>query len=101
MLVLGMLVALRPALWLGAVVMAGFLAEYAVIVVEEERDLSEGRSQSLEARSQSAELRMAVSGRREAESESFTLLRALCEWRTWVVTGVAFGLALVKAALRG
>jgi len=101
LLVVGMLVALRPALWLGAVVMAGFLAEYAVIVVEEERDLSEGRSQSLEARSQSAELRMAVSGRREAESESFTLLRALCEWRTWVVTGVAFGLALVKAALRG
>jgi hypothetical protein len=58
---------------------------------------SEGRSEKREARSRSAELRMAVSGRREAEGGSFSLRRAMCEWRTWVVTGVAWGLAMAKA----
>jgi uncharacterized low-complexity protein len=171
LLVAGMLVALRPALWLGAVVMAGFVVEYAVIMVEEERYLSARRTQRLEARSQSAEvqcgeerlakdegreadggqadrrsqkpearsqsaevqcgeerpakgegreadggqadrrsqkpearmqnaeLRMAVSGRREAEGGSFSARRALCEWRTWVATGVAFGLAVARALI--
>jgi uncharacterized membrane protein len=135
LLVAGMLVALRPALWLGTVVMAGFVVEYAVIMVEEERYLSARRTQRLEARSQSAEvqcgkerlakgegreadggqadrrsqkpearmqnaeLRMAVSGRREAEGGSFSARRALCEWRTWVATGVAFGLAVARALI--
>jgi isoprenylcysteine carboxyl methyltransferase (ICMT) family protein YpbQ len=108
LLVTGMLVALRPAWWMGAVVMAGFVVEYAAIVVEEERDLSAERSQSLESRSESAEVqvgseRTANGDRREARGESFLLSRALVEWRTWVVTGVAWGLAMLKAlaATRG
>jgi hypothetical protein len=31
--------------------------------------------------------------------DSFLLSRALVEWRTWVVTGVAWGLAMVRAAI--
>jgi hypothetical protein len=193
LLVAGVLVALRPALWLGIVVLAGFVMEYTMIVVAEERELaggrsqmsdvrcemlevrkgeerdpSESRSQKAEGRVQKAEVewerdreiegsrdRVADSGLR-AESpesmgeeqgtvnwenrgqslgapasnvlgapsgraarysprfprpceetvpvlrqrpESFLLSRALCEWRTWVVSGVAFGLAVAKALL--
>jgi hypothetical protein len=117
-LVVGMLVALRPAVWLGAMVVVGFIVEYTMIVVaeekdlaakgkaergndevaEEERDLTNGRGQKSEGRGQKAEVPMADSGGREAEGESFSLRRALCEWRTWVVTGVAWGLAVMKAA---
>ena len=161
LLVLGMLVALRPAVWMGAVVMAGFIGEYMLIVAEEERDLSarrsqklearsrsaevprpgggltdkseaksqrpkgkttdgEGRSEKLEARSESAEVHGKEGGgaekseakgqkargktangeRRMAKGEQFGSARALCEWRTWVVTGVAWGLAMVRAAIR-
>jgi hypothetical protein len=85
------------------------------------------RSQKLEARGQSAEVqwldetkaeaksqkpkakagangerRMATAGSRESRvesRESFRLARALCEWRTWVATSAAFGLAVAKAAI--
>jgi hypothetical protein len=100
LLVAGMLVALRPALWLSTVALAGFVLEYTLIVVAEERDLANGRGQKSEGRGQKAEVPMAASGEREAEGESFSLRRALCEWRTWVVTGVAWGLAVVKALAR-
>ena len=190
LLVAGMLLALRPPLWLAAVVLAGFVVEYTLIVVTEEKDLAAkgkvergndkvpqeeeclpglggnakyrmqnaegkmgeegGRSEKLEARSQSAEVptawrresgeerqelsraggnaecklqaakgevadgrsqkrearvenaefQMADGGGREAEGESFSAQRALCEWRTWVATGVAWGLGVVKALVR-
>jgi hypothetical protein len=123
LLVCGMLVAMRPPLWLAVVALVGFVAEYTVIVVTEEKDLAGrrcqmsdvrcemsevrdaesgcegGRSQKSEARMQNAEFQKAVSGKRGAEGESFSRRRALCEWRTWVVTGVGFGLALVKALI--
>jgi hypothetical protein len=142
MLVAGMLVALRPALWLGAVVLAGFIAEYSLIVAAEEAELAEvedkskaksqepkakaeegeqanERSQRLEARSQSAEVHgteggvtdepeakgqkskgKAANGEgRMAKGEQFSSVRALCEWRTWVVTGAVWGLAMLKAAI--
>ncbi|MCX6842280.1 MAG: hypothetical protein NTX53_08380 [candidate division WOR-3 bacterium] len=112
LLVAGMVIALRPPLLLMAVVLVGFCVEYAVIVVEEERDLSRGRGQRLEARRQNAEVlrqeaksqepkaKTANGDGREANGEQFTVGRAMCEWRTWVVTGVAFGLAVAKAAAR-
>ncbi len=117
LLVVGMLLALRPAMWLGAMVVVGFIVEYTMIVAVEERDLAakgkvergndevaeverdlaNGRGQKSEGRGQKAEVPMAASGRREAEGGSFSLSRALVEWRTWVVTGVAWGMAAVKA----
>ena len=111
LLVVGMLVALRPGIVARAGVMVGFVLVYALIVVEEERDLSRGRSQKLEAGSQNAEVlrseaksqkpevKTANSERRKASGERFAFGRAMCEWRTWVVTGVAFGLAVAKAAI--
>jgi hypothetical protein len=104
LLVAGMLVALRPAWWLGTVVLAGFIVEYGMIVAAEERHLAGRRSQRLEARGESAEVqsgrgRMARGEWRGAIGESFLLSRALVEWRTWVVTGFALGLAMAKALL--
>jgi hypothetical protein len=85
LLVVGMLVAMRPAVWLGAVVVVGFVAEYTFIVVAEEAYLAgrrcnakckmqdaegkmadveeEGWSEKLEAGSDSAEAGMAERGR--------------------------------------
>ncbi len=118
LLVVGMLVALRPAVWLGAAVVAGFILEYALIISAEETDLAGRRSQKLEARSETAEVAdgegeaegkseaksqepkaktVADGERREALGDSFFVSRALCEWRTWVVTGVGWGLAMLKA----
>ena len=140
MLVCGMLVALRPALWLAVVVLAGFCVEYAVIAVAEEKELSGRRSQMSDERCEMSEVgggedKEARGERRESlgrsqksdercemsevrtggqspqslvgspesivqRPESFLMSRALCEWRTWVATGVAFGLAVAKAAAR-
>ena len=179
LLVAGMLVALRPAVWLAAVVLVGFTLEYGVIIAEEEADLARGRSQRSEAcpvraappgeisrlvglarndrtarrvergRMQKAEVQTrgsreqgvespesmgekqgTVNGENRVQSlgapapdsarysprfprpcegtipavrqrpESFRLSRALCEWRTWVVTGAAWGVAVVKALAR-
>jgi protein-S-isoprenylcysteine O-methyltransferase Ste14 len=145
LLMAGMLVTLRPALWLGAVVMVGFIVEYGLIIAAEEAHLagcggnadcrvqnakgklakddaleargekreagvgiggSFGRSQSAEGRRQKAEVRaggqspQSLVGSQEStvqRPESFLVSRAMCEWRTWVVTGVGFGLALLKA----
>jgi len=99
LLVTGMLVALRPAVWLAVVVLAGFVLEYAMIAVAEERDLRQKWPSGPVVKWSSEELREAVSGRREAEGEGFSLSRAMCEWRTWVVTGVAWELAMVKAMM--
>jgi hypothetical protein len=98
LLVVGMLVALRPALWLGVVVLAGFVTEYALIAVTEEAYLS-GLGGNAECKPQNANHKMAAGEKREASGEQLLVARALCEWRTWVVTGVAFGLALLKAAI--
>jgi isoprenylcysteine carboxyl methyltransferase (ICMT) family protein YpbQ len=164
LLVVSMLVALRPALWLSAAVLIGFIVEYTLIVMAEEAGLAKvglksqaksqepkgktaeesyGRSQKSEAcpersllrwrrhtappgeisrlvglarndrtarrvergRGQNADVgtsqeTVANGGGREATGESFLLSRALVEWRTWVVTGAAWGLALVRAAVR-
>ena len=136
LLVAGMLLALRPPLWLGAVVLAGFVLEYAMIVVEEERDLVGRRSQMSDVRcemsevrdgeerdlavrrSQMSDVRCEMSEVRDGEGSEakgewreasgeqlasaapvgqFLVARALVEWRTWVVTGVAWGLAVGKA----
>jgi hypothetical protein len=99
LLVAGMLVALRPAVWLAAVVLAGFIVEYTLIVAAEEKDLACRRIQNPESRVQNPEVR---TNRQSPEStvhgpQSFLLSRALCEYRTWVGTGVAWGLAMVKA----
>ena len=144
MLVAGMLVALRPTAWLSVVVLAGFIVEYTLIVVAEERQLASmgptDRSQKSEGRRQKAEVLVespespgekpgTVNGENRVQSlrapasdsarysprfprpcegtvpvscqrpESFLLSRALVEWRTWVVTGAAWGLAMVKALL--
>jgi len=98
LLVVGMLVALRLSLWLGAVVLVGFIAEYALIAVAEERDLADRRSQMLDVRCEMSEVR--DGDERMADGESFSPGRAMCEWRTWVVTGAGFALALMKAVLR-
>ena len=97
MLVAGMLGALRPAVWIGAVVLVGFVVEYALIISAEEEDLTLKGSRGQGVKGSSEELREAASGRREAEGESFSARRALVEWRTWVVTVVGCGLALLKA----
>jgi hypothetical protein len=111
LLVAGMLVALRPALWLGAVVLAGFIVEYGLIVAAEEAHLS-GLRRNAKCRVQNAKGKMGdVEGGAEDKSEAksqepkakaangeqFRSVRAMCEWRTWVVTGVAWGVAVVKA----
>ena len=66
LLVAGMLVALRPGLWLMVVVLAGFSVEYGLIIAAEEKDLSGRRSQMSDVRCEMSEVRMSVSGRREA-----------------------------------
>jgi hypothetical protein len=114
LLVAGMLVALRPALWLGAVVLGGFIAEYTLIVVAEERDLRQKWTSgqvvkwSVRSPESTGEKQGTVPGSRTGpcegtvpvfrqRPESFVFSRALVEWRTWVVTGVAIGLAMLKS----
>jgi len=128
LLVAGMLLALHPPIWLSAVVMVGFIAEYAAIVAAEEAYLAGrggnadcktqraevavrgsgesgvgsgeiDRSQKSESRRQKAEVRTANGERREAMDESFVMSRALVEWRTWVVTGAGWGLAIARAVV--
>jgi hypothetical protein len=92
LLVLGMMLALRPAVWLAVVVLVGFIAEYMLIVAAEEERLAE-LGGNAECKMQTAKGKMAGVG----SPESFRLDRALVEWRTWVVTGVAWGMGVVKA----
>jgi hypothetical protein len=135
LLVTGMLIALRPAVWVAVVVLAGFIGEYAMIVVAEERDVRQKWSSGqvvkglVRSPESTGEKRGTVNGENRGQSlgapasnsarysprfprpcegtvpvfrhgpESFLLSRALVEWRTWVVSGVAWGLALVKAAI--
>lgn len=125
LLVCGMLVALRPSTVVIVAVLVLFVVEYSLIVIAEERDLAAKwkgesgnykgateekalagiRSQKLDAGSQKLEVLareepMANGEGRGADGEGFSPRRAICEWRTWVVTGVAFGLAVAKAAVR-
>jgi|GEM_PF-902238 len=121
LLVVGMLVAMKPAVWVSAVVLVGFVVEYALIVVAEEAHLAGrggnadcrmqtakgkmedreagGRSQKSEGRNQKAEVQTDHPSPESMvqSQESFLVSRALCEWRTWMVTGVAWGLALLRA----
>ncbi len=84
LLVAGMLVVLRPGVAVSVAVLVLFVVEYSFIVVAEE-----------------AKLALVEIGESRVESrESFVPRRALCEWRTWLATGAALGLALLKAALR-
>jgi protein-S-isoprenylcysteine O-methyltransferase Ste14 len=104
LLVTGMLVALRPAVWVAGVVLVGFVVEYALIVAAEEKDLLGRRSQMSDVRSEMSEVRYGEGGEatsevREARGIGFSLSRATCEWRTWVVTGVAWGGAILKAVV--
>ena len=101
LLVVGMLLALRPAVWLAVAVLVGFTVEYTLIVAAEEKDLACRRIQNPESRIQNPEVR---TNRQSLEltvqrPECFLLSRALVEWRTWGVTGVAWGLAVAKALL--
>lgn len=93
LLVVGMLAALRPGIVVRVGAMVGFVLVYALIVVEEERELSRGRSQKPEAKTANGE-------GRKTSGERFAFGRALCEWRTWVVTSAGYGLALLKVVLR-
>lgn len=79
LIVIGMLIGLRPPSWLAVAVVAGFLVEYGFIIAAERRFLA-GR-----------ELPVANRG--------FESRRALYEWPTWVVTGIAWMLGLAKALL--
>lgn len=79
LLVLGILVALSPALVVAIAVVVMFLLEYGLIVVSEEKVLA-----------------TAVPA-----PARFRLANALHEWRTWLATGIAFGLAWAKALLSG
>jgi hypothetical protein len=102
--VVGMLIALRPALWLGAAVLVGFIVEYGLIVAAEERDLrqkwSSGQAVKCSVLSpESMDEKQGTVPVFRQRPESFLLSSALVEWRTWVVTGVAWGLALLKAIL--
>jgi protein-S-isoprenylcysteine O-methyltransferase Ste14 len=122
LLVAGMLVALRPSTVVIVAVLILFVVEYSLIVIAEERDLAAKwkgesgnykgateekalagrRGQKPEARVQSADVqdgkgRIAKGEWREAIGEGFSSRRAMCEWRTWVATGVALGLAVAKA----
>ena len=88
LLVLGMLLAARPALWLSAVVLAGFVVEYTFIAAAEQKQLA-----SLGSRASGVDSpEPMVDDRR-----SFLLSRALVEWQTWLVTGAAWGLVVVRA----
>jgi protein-S-isoprenylcysteine O-methyltransferase Ste14 len=94
MLVLGMLAALRPAAWLGVVVVVGFVVEYTMIIAAEEKDLAPEGSSGEGVKGSCGELR-------EAGGESFSARRALVEWQTWAVTAVGWGLSLLKAFIIG
>jgi protein-S-isoprenylcysteine O-methyltransferase Ste14 len=76
LLVLGVLAALRPALVPVLAVAVLFLVEYGLIIAAEEKSLAGVQR---------------TSGR-------FSPGNALHEWRTWLATAVAWGLALAKAA---
>jgi hypothetical protein len=80
LLVAGMVWALRPQVWVGAVVLALFLVEYALIIAAEER---------------------ALAGLPLDRGARFRLVRAATEWSTWLVTGLAYGAAWLRAVLRG
>jgi isoprenylcysteine carboxyl methyltransferase (ICMT) family protein YpbQ len=60
LLVAGMLISLRPAVWLAVAVLAGFVAEYVLIIAAEEKDLACRRIQNPESRIQNAEVRTSV-----------------------------------------
>jgi protein-S-isoprenylcysteine O-methyltransferase Ste14 len=88
LLVAGMLVALRPGVVVSVAVLLLFVLEYAIIVAAEERDL-EAKGKGERGNDEGAD-----------EAQGFAWRRAMCEWQTWLATGVALGLVLLKAAFR-
>jgi hypothetical protein len=80
LLVAGMVWALRPGAWVGAVVLLLFCAEYALIIAAEER---------------------ALTGLPLDRGARFRLARAATEWSTWLVTAFAYGAAWLRVVLRG
>ncbi len=120
LLVLGVLLALLPPLWLAAMVFVLFCAEYALIVLAEEEYLSEHQPVS-SGRSEQAETGAADGGKGGGAEQSqrpraktqcqvdgvgqnrqeWQWERARLEWPTWLTTGVAYGLGWLKAWLVG
>jgi len=114
---------LRHPLYIGNFLLVGFVAEYGLIVAAEERDLGQKWSSGqavkcsvlspgslVQSPESMGEKQGTVPGSRTGPcegtvpvfrhgQESFEMGRAMCEWRTWVVTGVAWGLAVVKALM--
>lgn len=80
LLVAGMVWALRPQVWVGAVVLSLFCVEYLLIIAAEER---------------------ALAGLPLDRGARFGLARATTEWSTWLVTAFAFGAVWLRAVLRG
>lgn len=120
LLVLGVLLALLPPLWLSAMVFMLFCTEYVLIVLAEEEYLSEhrpvssGRSEQAEtmtedgdkrrAAEQSQRLRAKTRGQVDGVGQNrqeWRWERARLEWPTWLTTGVAYGLGWLKVWLVG
>lgn len=81
LLVLGVLVALWPPVPLSIAVLALFLFEYWIVARAEQRGL------------------LARFGPHPDRTVGFSARRALAEWSTWLVTGLAWGLCWVRVAL--
>jgi len=76
-LVAGVLVALKPSLIMAFAVLLGYLIMYRLIARAETEYLEQSNP--------------------EPKETGFNIIEALSEWRTWLVTGTALGLGLLKA----
>ena len=81
LLVLGVLVALWPPAWLGLPILAFFCIEYWLIAKTEQQEM------------------IRRFGPHADRTLEFSLHNGLHEWTTWLVTGFAWGLCWVRAAL--
>jgi hypothetical protein len=114
LLVCGMLVALHPSRVVGLAVFVLFAIEYTFIIVAEERAMisanAKRQTPNAESRAPHPGPLPAGGAREEGGSrvpsdecrpgQTFLLRRVRAEWPTWVVTGLAFGLALARALVR-
>lgn len=120
LLVLGVLLALLPPLWLAAMVFLLFCAEYALIVLAEEeylrerRPVSSRRSEQAEAMPEDRDKTSVAEQRQRPRAKTMGQVdgvgqdrqgwqgeRARLEWPTWLTTGVAYGLGWLKFWLVG
>ncbi len=76
-LVAGVLVALKPSLIIAFGVLIGYIIIYRLIAQAETEHLDQVQP--------------------EPKETGFNIIEALSEWRTWLVTGTALGLGLLKA----